>query len=177
MSKPGLIFLDLETSGLDPVDDEPIEFGIVGPGAAEWTFSVPFDEAKASPEALKVNGWGQREFAPLIPDARDAAVKLWGYLGGNPAPVLVGNAVHFDASFVREFIRRHAPALNPEPWDHRLVDLKSLAAGRIGVDPRSLTSAAIGRHFGVPLPDDAHTAIVDARWNRDLFYAMGLYLG
>ena len=176
MSKPDLVFLDLETSGLDPVEHEPIEFGIVGPDTFEWTFSVPFDLGKASPEALEVNGWGAREFAPPWGSGTpiEAAVSLHSHLSGR---VLVGNGVHFDAAMVREFIRRHAPALNPAPWDYRLVDLKSLAAGRIGVDPRDLSTAAIGRHFGVPLPDDAHTAIVDARWNRDLFYAMGLYLG
>jgi DNA polymerase III alpha subunit (gram-positive type) len=169
---PPLVFLDLETSGLDPAVHEAIEFGLVFEDGSDAAFSVAFDVERASPKALEVNGYGEREFAPALP-WRTAAITLHGALKG---AVVVGNAVHFDLAFTSAFIRRHS-SLDPQPWDHRAVDLKSLAAGRIGIDPRKLTSGAIGRHFGEPLPEDAHSALADAHWNRRLYNAMGLYRG
>lgn len=170
-------FLDIETSGLDPFEHEIIEVAYLLEradvlGARTVQFSLLFDHSKAETMALEVNGWGTREFAPLIKDHREAAAKLAFDLKD---AIIVGNAVHFDTEFITHFIRRYAPALDSRPWDHRLVDLKSLAAGRIRIDPAELNSDAIGRHFGVPLPRDAHSALADARWNRELYHAMGLF--
>src|ERR1044072_4603431 len=113
------VFLDIETTGTNPDIHEMIEVGYVTAAGAEVGFSLPFDEAVADPEALEVNGWGKREFAPVITykaaierlsrDLKDAYV--------------VGQQIHFDMGFMREFFK----AMHVEPvWNFRSVELSSL---------------------------------------------------
>lgn len=168
-------FIDIETSGLDPFKHEVIEVAyILDPGprrgeSREEAFSLSFDESSADPKALEINGWGKRTFAPRISRSQ-AAAKLKKDLF---AAVPVGNGVHFDMEFLGHFLRDWC--VIKRPWSHRYVDLKSLAAGKLGIDPELLPTDVIAGELDVPLhKEEAHTALGDARWNRRLYYALGL---
>ena len=123
----GFVAVDIETTGLDPLHHEVIEVGMIidlpdHPEVYPVEFSLAFDENKADPEALAVNGWGSREFAPLI-NPRDAALVLHENLDDVH---IVGKNPTFDAGFLEVFLKRHGYQRN---WHHRLVDVGSLFWG------------------------------------------------
>src|SRR4051812_29456915 len=74
------VAVDLETSGLNPQVDDIIEGGlgvewaVNDPNPQSATFSLQFDEERAQPEALAVNGWGKRHFPPQASYAHAAEV-------------------------------------------------------------------------------------------------------
>jgi DNA polymerase III alpha subunit (gram-positive type) len=175
--KGDLIFFDIETSGLDPFKHDVIEFGYVierkGVVMDEQEFSVPFDLSLASEEALEVNGWGKRQFAPRI---EIGAAVAWLLLDFQDATMVV-NSLQFDLTFTSVFLHRYAPAdANPTPWSHRGVDLKSVTAGKLGLAPHLLTTGAIKRHFNLK-QTAAHTALGDAWFNHDWYHALELWHG
>lgn len=170
------VFFDIETSGLDPFLHEIIEVGYViederGHVVAEEAFSLPFDEAIADSAALKVNGWGKRAFAIQIDHAAAAPKMMRDFAGAT----MVVNALQFDLTFASAYLHEHGMP-NVSPWSHRSIDLKSVTAGVLGIDPAQLTTGAIMRHFGLTNAN-AHTALADAWFNRDWFYALRLYRG
>lgn len=161
-----MIFLDLETSGLDPFTHEIMEVGIVTDAEQEVAFSLTFNQFVASPEALEVNGYGVREFAPVV-ESWTAMGVLKGLLQGE---VIVGNNVGFDLSFLRAFYRLHDQEPN---WHYQPVELKSLMAGCLNLAPPWKTSDLADK-LGVPLPADRHSALADARWNKAAYEACHL---
>lgn len=166
--KGQIVSLDLETSGLDPHRHEIIEVGMVAflpdegfPVQNQLTFSVPFREAYADPEALEINGWGRREFPPQWDHFYAAEVihswlnEAW-ILGKNPA---------FDLEFIRNWYSRRG--IQCPRWHHRTIDLTALAMGAMQL--ATPPSGEYLRQF-VPLPDDqVHTALGDAQWNYRCF--------
>jgi DNA polymerase III subunit alpha, Gram-positive type len=158
------VFVDLETSGTVPGHHEIIEIGMVTDDGAEFECSLDFDIDKASPKALEVNGWGQREFAPKINifEAKTAVQNFWMDL----LPVV--NNPGFDISFLRAWLCPEDIACS-----YTAVDLKSLVAGKLGIAPPLQTSQVV-KHFGIGNPAK-HTALGDARWNMHLFLALHLW--
>lgn len=150
------VFLDIETSGLNPQYHEVIEVGYVMEDGREVEFSLPFSEQRADAKALAVNGWGVRPFAPLL-DANSARNTLRDDLDG---AYLVGQQIHFDATFLKEF-------LNEVVWNFRLVELSSLVAGAVGIMP-PMKSEQITQLTGVA-NTGKHTALADAQWNKRVF--------
>ena len=171
--KGDLVFFDIETSGLDPFWNEVIEFGYVierdGDLISE-AYSVPFDMEHADEQALEINGWGKREFAPVI-STFAAAQRLWSDLRD---ATMVVNSLQFDLTFTSVFLSRQGA--KPSPWDHRGVDLKSVTAGKLGIAPNLLTTGAIKRHFNIPQSGE-HTALGDAWFNYEWYKALGLWAG
>lgn len=161
-----LVFLDIETSGLDPNYHEPIEVGYCWPGVSK-SFSIPFDESRADPKALEVNEWGKRKFAPMY-GHHQACEELKKYLSGAQ---VVANNVAFDLAFLSAFMRRNG---YEPPWHHSGIDLKSLVAGRMGVSPALVSTSMIIRHFKLP-NNRAHTALGDAVWNMQVYKALKLW--
>lgn len=166
-----LVAVDLETSGLDPEVHEIIEVGMVF-----WvnvqnsklryikpvTFSLEFNEKKADPKALEVNGWGVREF-PKPFSKLEAAVVLSEVL--DDAHMIIKNPV-FDASFLKQWFKN--TGYNQPKWHHRMVDIGSLVQGRFRLrDP--MNTEAVVQTTGIELPD-RHTALADAKWNWDVFH-------
>lgn len=81
---------------------------------------------------------------------------------------LIGNVVSFDEERLRKLIRRwgYTPM-----WHYHLVDVESLAAGFLGLNP-PWKSNEISEALGVPVPEDQHGALPDARWARDMYDAV-----
>lgn len=164
--KPWIV-VDIETSGLDPLVHEVIEIGMVSHMGEEWECSLPFDLNKASPKALEVNGWGTREFAPLVQPME--AINMLHKLFYNTGVLIVASPAHFDVGFLGALCSNHT--FQP-PWGHRsVIDLKSFACARLGV-LTDLKNSEIARLFDIPEPEDKHTALADARWTARLFRAV-----
>jgi DNA polymerase III alpha subunit (gram-positive type) len=158
-----LVFLDTETTGLDParhevweiawaVADRPVESRILGHSLRT-----------ADPEALALNGYTERAHARLwLDDLGDYQLRqmLTGVtiVGANPA---------FDTAFLRA---RWGAA----PWHHRLVDVEAMALALYGWErPRGLQGVAEAlRADGHDIPEPDHTAAGDVATTRAVYDAL-----
>ena len=165
-----LVFIDTETTGLDParhqiweiafaVDDGPIQSGV-----------VHHSLIGADPVALDLNGYWERQddfdrgkafsYETLVRDALEGNTLV----AANPA---------FDAKFLQA---RWGVA----PWKYRMLDIESFAAPYVGVkDDGSLFGLKdIAWGLGVEQPD--HSARQDVNvlrqcfWHLDNLYAIRL---
>lgn len=149
------VYLDTETTGLDPnrhqvweiayaVDDEPIQSSFVA-----------HDPVTADPQALRMNGYLERAgyaldlfgsliFETKLREALDGATLV----AANPA---------FDAAFLRA-------RWGVTPWRYRMLDVEAYAMGALGWDePRGLRD--IAAELGIDAPD--HTAAKDVAVLRE----------
>lgn len=161
-----VVFIDLETTGLDPAQHEIWEVGLIVDGQeCEW--QLPVNLAKADPGALRVNRYyernvGRRELADQ-PSAGAVAAEVARLSAGRH---LVGAVPSFDAAFLAPFLRSHGQC---HAWHYHLVDVEALIAGKIGMPP-PWNSNELSQKVGVdPAQFDRHTALGDARWARALF--------
>ena len=144
-----LCFLDTETSGLTPDDGSLPEYRVIeisfvvtdpwpsmkihGECHTKLRLSAE-DLAKASPEALAVNGYSEEAWA----DAEDSSVDFWYKVHQVTAgTILVCQNVPFDRSFVYAEMKRHA--LKPQ-WQRRCIEMMThcerLARERNILDPK-----------------------------------------
>lgn len=168
-------FIDIETTGLNPAYHEMIEFGMVTLDpttyeAFDTEFSLPFDPERADPKALEVNGFGARDFAPLI-SPEEAATLL-------DASILRSDFVvawhsHFDFGFLNQFYHRVG---GRTPWSHsNVLDMPSLVLARRGIIQPGRT-ATLMPLTGVLEGDDKHTALADARACYECWKALDLWV-
>lgn len=157
--------IDVETGGLDPHRHPLIEVAYVLEDGAEEAFSLPFDVALCSPEAMAVNGWGKREFAPEVTHYQAMDILRRDFRDR----LLVASPVHFDIGFLEAWWNRNTARRTP--WNHRaMVDLKSYACGVLGV-MEPLKNSAISDILGIKDTSD-HSALADARWTAEMFRAL-----
>lgn len=161
------VAVDLETSGLDPNVHEIIEVGLVWQVHKEvrtMEFALQFDEERADPAALEVNGWGKREFAPTVDKrwARDFLMELL-----NDAHIVGKNPI-FDLAFLEKFL--HQKSGWKKPWHHRTVDVGALCMGRFRLlDPPD--TGVVESLTGVRIPENKrHSALADAQWAWDVLH-------
>lgn len=163
-----LVAVDLETSGLDPAIHEIIEVGVVWrmPGrldTATMEFALQFDESRADPKALEVNGWGKREFGPTVDKqwAREFLMELL-----DDAHVVGKNPI-FDLSFLQRFLLLKT---GEKPWHHRTVDIGAVCMGRFRLlDPPN--TEAVESLTGIRIPENKrHSALADAQWAWDVLH-------
>lgn len=175
------VFLDIETTGLDPRHDEILEVAMikrtdVAPGAdIDLHFSLNINPDRANAKALEVNRYWERrdELGAMQISDGVAANLLWTTLRD---AVVVGNNVQFDLRFIEQFllVNSFTPTgighdFSPTPWNYHPVDLKALVAGKLGLGEPPWSTKQVARECGVPLPEDAHSAYADAAWNRDVY--------
>jgi DNA polymerase III epsilon subunit-like protein/DNA-binding MarR family transcriptional regulator len=190
---PTLAFPDTETTGLRPVDHDVWEIGIVlrRPGAdgdVEYLWQVRPDLSRADPDAVAYNRFYERFVVPAGAEAADTRdpdrprplrldelrTELTAVLDG---AVFIANNAPFDAAFISKLLRLSG---NDVPWHYRPVDVIGRAEGYLqGRDAahrirRPWHSHEVSRAVGVepPGPDEAHCALPDARWVRDLWDAI-----
>jgi DNA polymerase III epsilon subunit-like protein len=168
-----LVFLDTETTGLDPRRHELLEVGMIirtdNQIGSDKTvhFSLNIDPTRADTKALEVNRYWDRvdELANIQVSESFAENALMLWLQG---AVIIGNNPQFDLRFIEAFLRE-------TPWHYHPVDLKALVAGRLGLGEPPWSTSDIAEQAQVPIPENAHSALVDARWNRDLYDAVMNY--
>lgn len=159
-----LVFLDTETTGLDPERHEMWEYCLIvrndsedGKYSGTWEGQVtPSDLASADPMALKVGRFYDR-YVPGSSLPRNVARTLARVLNG---ATLVGANPPFDAAFISKFLRKNnqAPA-----WNHRMVDVEVLAQAVLKLpEPIGLVKSA--EALGIEVDKEAaHTASYDAQ--------------
>lgn len=166
-------YLDTETTGLDPIRHQLLEVAIIhAPDNGVIHFSLPIDLTRADPKALEVNRYHAR-----LPELRQIQVTMPDALqlliNGLQGRTVVGNNVQFDCRFIEAWLREYGPAeVNPAPWRYHLVDLKALVAGRYRMGPAPWSTGAIAQRVGVPITEGAHSALVDAQWNKAVYEAV-----
>ena len=189
-----IVFVDTETTGLDPDWHEIWEVGAIWQpeGSEDWierAWQLPVDLGRADTYALKLSGFHERRGITNTLDgfARDFAEITRG-------KHLCGAVVSFDEERLRKLLRTHGAC--PE-WHYHLVDVEALVAGflmgqftaiqEVGKNPEAdgptveeakqavppWDSEALSRAVGIePEEYDRHTALADARWAKAMYEAV-----
>ena len=135
-----LVYLDTETTGLDPERHEIWELAYAIDDGPVYTAVVDHSLRNADPVALGLNGYDDR--AKGVEPYRTVEVACRGALEGN---TLVGANPAFDAAFLRA-------RWGVTPWRYRLLDIEAYAMGALGFDePKGL--AAIAEALECKAPD------------------------
>lgn len=182
-----LIFLDTETTGLQPDRHTIWEIGWItavhDADARRLTLNkgyqatVPLGYSalvKADPDALKVGHYeqrktdGLREREAVIADLTAAIAQVMAQAGTDKVPHFVGAVPGFDhAMLAQNWVGW--PGFGEGLWHYHLIDVETLAAGKLGVPP-PYTSSALSEQMGATIDKKArHTALGDARWAVDLY--------
>ena len=157
-----LVFLDTETTGLDPETHEVWEIAYAIDDGPILSSVVTHAFARPDPRAIAMNGYLDRAIGAK-PDAmfeRDLKRDIEGatLVGANPA---------FDAAFLRA-------RWGYTPWHHRLWDVEAYAAGVLGLDNLvGLSGVAVAlRDLGREIPEPDHSAAADVATLRACFRAL-----
>jgi DNA polymerase-3 subunit epsilon len=172
-----LVFLDLETTGLEVETDRVVEIGLVkfSPDGTRTSFVERVDPGIDIPEnATRVHGIRTEEVRGLFGKPRLSRIgaQITQFLGD--ADLGGYNSIPFDLPLLRNEFRRHAIAWSPEGRyviDSKLIfHAKETGWDRFLMGPRDLSAAVrtyCGReHCG------AHTASQDAAAAADVLFAL-----
>jgi len=168
VSDKRLVFLDVETSGLDPHEHEVLEICLMDKDGTILLHSKlkPQNIENAEARALEINGYNTKDWE-LAPSFRDLAPKIVEILKWCLA---VGHNPSFDLNFIKSEIRRVDPKLLKGIGYH-MVDTASLAYEHLsdaGLDALSLGNVC--KFIGVELKEaDAHSAVADTEAARQVY--------
>lgn len=155
-----LVYLDTETTGLDPMKHDVWEIAYAVDGGEIQSAFLPMDRFhNADVNALIIGGFDKRFQAPVDQWAtHDFDNALRQALSGN---TLVGANPAFDAAFLQyAWWQTHE---NPKPWKYRLFDIEAYAMGALGYDVpqgiKRISDDLRDKGYDIPAPD--HTAAGD----------------
>jgi DNA polymerase III epsilon subunit-like protein len=158
-----LIFVDVETTGLNSAIHEIIEIAIIGEGIHYHEKIDPIHIEHASPKALEINGYTPEKWKDAIPP-KQAAIAIAKLIEGK---TIVGHNVRFDIEFIEELLNQHGIYVF---YDRRLIDTVTLAHEHlIPCGIKSISMDAIRGFFGWS-DKGAHTALKDALDCRRLYF-------
>jgi DNA polymerase III epsilon subunit-like protein len=168
MSAPGnvIVFCDTETTGLDSERHEIWEVGLIDRSGYEHEWTLTVDLGRADAMALKISGFHDRYWRKdktRIADFAETFRELTNDCH------LAGAVISFDEERLRQLLRAHHEC---PMWHYHLVDVESLAAGKLGLGP-PWDSDELSRQVGVDPDDfDRHSALGDARWAKAIYDAV-----
>jgi len=177
MKSTNLVFVDTETTGLDPRRHELIELAYIRvnqswiPGEKpvfeelyEWSVKVrPEHIVTADPVSLKVAGYSPDEWRT----ADDVLTALQEFSDGTQGAIMVAHNVAADAAFIDTALSTHG--MQNKMHYHRL-DTVSMAYAKLhgAPDVHRFSLAELCKYFGIINPDP-HSALADARACFELF--------
>lgn len=169
-----LVFLDVETTGFDPITHEIVELGavVVEPQGNYQNLKVIHEiEIKVKPEriedadpgALRVNGYDEAQwmFAHSLEEAmQELSSKAKGCS-------IVAHNIAFDWSFIQ---RAFAVTGVENTMHYQKFDTLSIAFAKLHNDPdlSNLSLRALCEYFGI-VNTNAHTALADTRATVEVF--------
>ena len=165
-----LVFIDVETTGLNPEIHEIIEVACIVVDGKDLK-EIRAYETKIKPERIEIAEKGALEVNGYSPDkwrkgigGKEAFLKV-----ANIAPngILVGWNVAFDWSFLMHSFERHE--IIPK-FDYHKIDVPSIAYSklfRLGAFP-SLSLRRVAPLFGIKL-GTIHSAMEDIRATYEIF--------
>jgi DNA polymerase III epsilon subunit len=155
-------FLDVETTGLDPVSGDKIcEIAVIKTidGQVADEFVTIVNPGRNIPErAISIHGITQVMVnrAPLF---RDIAKDLLDFLNDT---VIVAHNAKFDLEFLRSELRN----LNQSLPENEVIDTLGIARRYYSFPSNSL--GEIARYIGLPI-DEEHRALADVTTTKDIF--------
>ncbi len=162
---PRLVFVDIETTGLDPWRHQIVELAWA---VDDYPVNVVYPRHTlrgADPKALEVNRYHERHLDDA--DLWSTPDEVSRFLVDARGATLVAANPHFDASFL-------AVHFGHAPWRYRLFDVQVFAAGVLDWEiPRSLRdirTALIERGHQLREPD--HSAVCDVITLRQAYLAL-----
>lgn len=188
----GFVYVDVESTGLDPARHHPYELAFAVDDGPIWTVLLPHTLRYADPAALDVGRYHERGIRHAYRDQQRGAMPVHAglpdFVAAFTAPdgsknTLVCANPHFDANMLfrkvicreswtsraRRALRLPAPPAPAEPWHYRMLDIEAYAAGVFDwAKPRGLRD--IHAHltrlgYSIPAPD--HTAAADVATLRE----------
>jgi len=186
LSDRPLVFVDVETTGLDPNKHEVIEIAVVFDGSvfesdALWAAHLRYIEPNlavwhtrirpvriqdADPRALEVNRYQPQDWAdaPTAAEVIRVVESLLTKAGANP--VIAGHNVSFDRSFLDAMLQEAGSSLRVS---YHVVDTVTLCyAHLVPMGLESLSLDAVRRFLGIPT-EGSHAALKDALDARTVY--------
>lgn len=196
MSDFEIVFLDLETTGLDPDRHTITEIGLILPiyplKLGYWVCLTDEEISVADTCALQVNHYQHRtlnrpgSLGLINHSNRGPAARRIAYL--TDKSILAGCNVKFDQVFLEKWLRRHGAC---PTWDYHVLDVPTYVAGVLNERRRVLlaqhkrgvkapydelkppyTTKHICEALGLEMPEEAHTALGDARLAKQMWEAV-----
>jgi hypothetical protein len=175
--RPGMVMVDVETTGLDPARHGLIEFALLAWDGASLVCSFrPRPGCEIDTAALEVNGATKRGLDAREQAYYEAIDELYGFLvtlerRAGERLTLCGMNVHFDAGMLGAAWDDAYPSRR-FPWSHRYYDLHSVALQYltlIGRDGGKLYSDAICQALGIEPEPKPHQAWQGVHWSCRAF--------
>lgn len=148
------VYIDIETTGLNPYEHEMIEFGAIKDDTTRFETKIkPEHIETAEPKALEVNGYREMDWM-RAPKMSQILPFICNFLDGC---VIVGHNVRFDVSFLEVAIKKHGIQ---KTLGYHLVDTVTLAYEHL-VPARitSLSLANVCSALGIPPEPSIHRAM------------------
>lgn len=162
-----MIVFDIETTGIDPVENSILSIGAIDCESGIWWYDECICPAgkKVSQTALDINGFKEED----IYSGKKRPIELverfvrWAK-NFDEKPILAGHNVgSFDVQFLNQVAKEYNFKL---PFSYRTVDLHSIAYAKFG---KSLTHEQICIELGLPPEPKPHNALEGALSERNTF--------
>lgn len=163
-----VVFIDTETTGLDPDKHEIWDIALVYENEhgiwEEFQTFLPVDLGKADFRALEIGGFYDRYEDPGSSQWVQGSLRLVEQI--TRGKHLAGAVVSFDEERLRKLFQRRG--LCPG-WSYHLIDVECLAAGKLGYYP-PWKSDTLSDELGIDTSNfDRHTASGDAWWAKAIY--------
>lgn len=175
-----LLFVDVETGGLDHEKHGLLEIGVIavidGVVKDKLAFYVRYDSFyyKCEPEAMAINNIDLKDVKELGFTPMQAGKALNDFVRRvfeGEKPILVGHNVSFDKGFLNQQIYKDCGLVMDDHISHRMIDTCSLiwgliAAGKVSL--KSASSSAAFEYFDITV-NARHRALGDAEATLTLY--------